>query len=249
MTAVELAAILAAAVVGASMLSVELGISVALLELGLGMVLGNVFGLNPDQSWLVFVASFASVVLRFLAGAEVDPDHFRERFGASVTIGVVSFAGPLLAAWLLADFALGWTLKASLIAGTALSTTSLAVVYAVLVETGLNSTRVGKLLVSALARGTRDRRPGFGHYSTRAPTEARRSRGPHCHLTRLGGPLEAAAVRSLYLGLVTNMAQVLCGPGRSCRHAGTGRAAGRFRRRRAVERVRPGSRHLGGRVR
>jgi Kef-type K+ transport system membrane component KefB len=148
-TPVELAAILAAAVVVASMLSVELGISVALLELGLGMVLGNVFSLNPDQPWLVFVASFASVVLTFLAGAEVDPDDFRERFSASVTIGVVSFAGPFLAAWLLADVALGWTLKASLIAGTALSTTSLAVVYAVLVETGLNSTRVGKLIMSA----------------------------------------------------------------------------------------------------
>ena len=44
---------------------------------------------------------------------------------------------------------LGWTLKASLIAGTALSTTSLAVVYAVLVETGLNATRIGKLIMSA----------------------------------------------------------------------------------------------------
>ncbi|HEY8764821.1 MAG TPA: cation:proton antiporter, partial [Solirubrobacteraceae bacterium] len=39
--------------------------------------------------------------------------------------------------------------KASLIAGTALSTTSLAVVYAVLVEDGLNETRIGKLLMSA----------------------------------------------------------------------------------------------------
>jgi Kef-type K+ transport system membrane component KefB len=44
---------------------------------------------------------------------------------------------------------LDWSAKASLIAGTALSTTSLAVVYAVLVETGLNRTRVGKLLMSA----------------------------------------------------------------------------------------------------
>jgi Kef-type K+ transport system membrane component KefB len=44
---------------------------------------------------------------------------------------------------------LGWTTEASLIAGTALSTTSLAVVYAVLVETGLNTVRVGKLIMSA----------------------------------------------------------------------------------------------------
>jgi Kef-type K+ transport system membrane component KefB len=44
---------------------------------------------------------------------------------------------------------LEWTLKAALIAGTALSTTSLAVIYAVLVERGLNATRIGKLILSA----------------------------------------------------------------------------------------------------
>ena len=97
----------------------------------------------------MFIASFASVVLTFLAGAEVDPDDFRERFGASITIGLVSFAGPFVVATLVALGPLGWTTKASLIAGTALSTTSLAVVYAVLVETGLNTVRVGKLIMSA----------------------------------------------------------------------------------------------------
>src|SRR5437588_168700 len=100
-------------------------------------------------SRLVFLAGFASVVLTFLAGAEVDPDDFRERFGASITIGVASFVGPFVVATLVALGPLGWTTKASLIAGTALSTTSLAVVYAVLVETGLNTVRVGKLIMSA----------------------------------------------------------------------------------------------------
>jgi Kef-type K+ transport system membrane component KefB len=146
---IQLAAVLAAVVVLASMLSVELGISVALLELGLGVVAGNVFGLDADADWLVFIATFASIVLTFLAGAEVDPDDFRERFAATVGIGLVSFVGPFVVAWLVAWVALGWTLKAGLIAGTALSTTSLAVVYAVLVETGLNATRVGKLLMGA----------------------------------------------------------------------------------------------------
>jgi Kef-type K+ transport system membrane component KefB len=146
---VQLAAVLAAAVVLASVLSVELGISVALFELGLGVAFGNLFGLDPDTDWLVFVATFASIVLTFLAGAEVDPDDFRERFGASVGIGVVSFIGPFVVATLVAWGPLGWTLKAALIAGTALSTTSLAVVYAVLVESGLNATRIGKLIMSA----------------------------------------------------------------------------------------------------
>ena len=149
MEPVQLAAILAGAVLLASMVSVEVGISVALVELALGVALGNTFSLDPNASWLVFIASFASVVLTFLAGAEVDPDDFRERFGASISIGVVSFVGPFVAGTLVALGPLGWSAKASLIAGTALSTTSLAVVYAVLVETGLNTVRVGKLIMSA----------------------------------------------------------------------------------------------------
>jgi Kef-type K+ transport system membrane component KefB len=149
MEPVQLAAILAGAALLASMVSVEVGISVALIELALGVALGNTFSLDPNASWLAFIASFASVVLTFLAGAEVDPDDFRERFGASIAIGVVSFAGPFVVATLIALGPLGWTTKASLIAGTALSTTSLAVVYAVLVETGLNTVRVGKLIMSA----------------------------------------------------------------------------------------------------
>ncbi len=149
MEPVQLAAVLAGAVVLASMLSVELGISVALIELGLGVLLGNLLGLDPNASWLAFIASFASIVLTFLAGAEVDPDDFRERWVASVSIGLVSFLGPFVVATATASGLLGWSLKASLIAGTALSTTSLAVVYAVLVESGLNDTRVGKLLMSA----------------------------------------------------------------------------------------------------
>jgi Kef-type K+ transport system membrane component KefB len=149
MEPVQLAAVLAAAALLASMLSVEVGLAVALFELGLGIALGNVFGIDGDQAWLTFVASFASIVLTFLAGAEVDPDDFKERFGITVAIGFVSFIGPFVVATLVAYGLLDWSTKASLIAGTALSTTSLAVVYAVLVETGLNTTRVGKLLMGA----------------------------------------------------------------------------------------------------
>jgi Kef-type K+ transport system membrane component KefB len=145
---VQLAAILAAVVVLASMLSVEFGIAVALFELGLGVVVGNVFDLHSQQ-WLDFIATFASIVLTFLAGLEVDPGYFRERFVASVGIGLVSFIGPFVVASLVAYGLLDWTVKASLIAGTALSTTSLAVIYAVLVEDGLNQTALGKLLMSA----------------------------------------------------------------------------------------------------
>jgi Kef-type K+ transport system membrane component KefB len=134
---VELAAVLAALVLLASMASVELGITVALIELTLGVVAGNVFDLQ-SQEWLDFVAAFASIVLTFLAGMEVDTDYMRDRARATVSLGVVSFAGPFLIATLVCYLALDWSGRASLIAGTALSTTSLAVVYAVLVERSLN---------------------------------------------------------------------------------------------------------------
>ena len=82
MEPVQLAAVLAAVVVLASMLSVELGIAVALFELGLGVLVGNLFDLHSQQ-WLDFIATFASIVLTFLAGLEVDPTYFRQRFAAS----------------------------------------------------------------------------------------------------------------------------------------------------------------------
>jgi Kef-type K+ transport system membrane component KefB len=147
--ATQTAAVLAATVVLASIISVEVGLSVALIELGLGVAVGNLFNIDPNTDWLVFVATFASIVLTFLAGAEVDPGDFRERWKASVSIGLVSFLGPFVVAGLIAYGPLGWDTKAALIAGTALSTTSLAVVYAVLVETGLNTTSIGKLIMSA----------------------------------------------------------------------------------------------------
>ncbi len=148
MSPVELAVVLGAAVLVASMVSVELGVTVALLELTFGVVLGNVFDLDTQQ-WLDFIAAFASIVLTFLAGMEVDPSYMRRRLGASLGIGVASFAGPFVVVSLVSYFLLDWTVKASLIAGTALSTTSLAVVYAVLVERGLTDLAIGKLLMSA----------------------------------------------------------------------------------------------------
>jgi Kef-type K+ transport system membrane component KefB len=144
----QLAAVLAAVVLVASVVSVELGVTVALLELTLGVVAGNLFHLQT-QEWLDFIAKFGSIVLTFLAGMEVDPAYMRRRLGASVGIGVVSFVGPFVVASAVAYVLLDWSTRTSLIAGTALSTTSLAVVYAVLVERGLTDTGVGKLLMSA----------------------------------------------------------------------------------------------------
>ena len=142
------AAILGTVVLLASVLSVELGLSVAVIEIVAGIAVGNTFHLgNPE--WLAFLAAFGSMVLTFLAGAEVDPDEFRANWRASMLIGVFSFAAPFAIVLAVCYGGFGWSLRAAEIGGTALSTTSLAVVYAVLVETGLNATRIGKLIMSA----------------------------------------------------------------------------------------------------
>jgi len=148
MSQLALAAVLALAVLVASTISVELGISVALIELALGVFIGNTFDVSVPE-WLSFIGSFAGIVLTFLAGAEVDLTQFRREWRASLWIGGASFLAPFLATMAFAYWGLGWSSGAAQIAGIALSTTSLAVVYAVLVETGLNQTIIGKRIMSA----------------------------------------------------------------------------------------------------
>jgi len=148
MSDIAVAAVLAATILLASMVSVEIGISVALIELGAGVVVGN--ALNIDvPSWLSFLGSFAGILLTFLAGAEVDVLQLRREWKVSGSIGLVSFGAPFVVVALLAYYGLGWNHRQAEIAGIALSTTSLAVVYAVLVETGLSREPVGKRLMSA----------------------------------------------------------------------------------------------------
>ena len=143
-----LAVLVLALVCLASVLSVEWALSVAILEIVAGVAAGNLFGVQ-GAPWLDFLASFGGVLLTFLAGAEVDPALLRRKLGPSLLLGGASFLLPFLGAAAFAFWVAHWTPRASLIAGAALSTTSLAVVYAVLVETGLNHTELGKLLMAA----------------------------------------------------------------------------------------------------
>ena len=148
MSDLALAALLAVTILLASMVSIEIGLSVALIELAAGVAVGNLFTVTvPD--WLSFVGTFAGVMLTFLAGAEVDVPQFRREWQASISIGAVSFAAPFVVALGACYWLAGWNRDQAEIGGLALSTTSLAVVYAVLVETGLNRSVIGKRIMSA----------------------------------------------------------------------------------------------------
>lgn len=140
----------------ATLLSIWLRISAALSEIVIGTVaqlfigaaVGSAF-LGTDESWVKFLAGAGAIVLTFLAGAELDPAVFRLRWKEAGAVGLVSFALPFLACAAVARWVLGWAVMPSWLAGVALSTTSVAVVYAVMLEFGFNSTSYGKTVLAA----------------------------------------------------------------------------------------------------
>lgn len=135
----------------ASVISIRIGVAVALAEILVGAIVGNISGVShlvEQTAFTTFLASVGSVTLTFLAGAEIDPVSLRRHWKASISIGVISFALPFAAAMAVTYFVLHWNLHAAEIGGVALSTTSVAVVYAVMVETGLNREELGKLILA-----------------------------------------------------------------------------------------------------
>ena len=133
----------------ASLISIRVGISVALIEIVVGVTAGNIhFGdgqqILRSTDWTNFLAMLGSGVLTFLAGAEIDPVSLRANLRASMTIGIAAFLLPFVGVWVFAQFVLGWPLHQAQIAGIALSTTSVAVVYAVMIESGRTKRRWAK---------------------------------------------------------------------------------------------------------
>jgi Kef-type K+ transport system membrane component KefB len=140
----------------AAVLSIWLKVATALSEIVVGtlaqLVLGAALGtffLGADQAWIKFLAGAGAIVLTFLAGAELDPELFRRKWKEATGIGLISFFAPFLGCAAAAHWLLGWDAEASWLAGVAMSTTSVAVVYAVMIEFGFNTTDYGKTVLAA----------------------------------------------------------------------------------------------------
>src|SRR5580658_8177747 len=140
----------------ASLLSIWLRISSALSEIVVGtiaqLIIGAVIGsavLGTDESWVKFLSGIGAIVLTFLAGAELDPVVFKLKWKEAAAVGLVSFLFPFLGCAAAAHYLLGWEIMPSWLAGVAMSTTSVAVVYAVMIEFGFNTTEYGKTILAA----------------------------------------------------------------------------------------------------
>ena len=140
----------------ATLLSIWLRMATAMSEIIVGtvaqLIIGAALGaaaLGTDQSWVKFLASIGAVILTFLAGAELDPNVMRREWKQATIVGLVAFTAPFLGCAAVARYGIGWSTEASWLTGIALSTTSVAVVYAVMLEFGLNRTEYGKIVLAA----------------------------------------------------------------------------------------------------
>src|SRR3984893_9561235 len=140
----------------ASLLSIWFRISTALSEIVVGtiaqLIIGAVIGsalLGTDESWVKFLSGIGAIVLTFLAGAELDPVVFKLKWKEAAAVGIASSLFPFLGCAAAAHYLLGWEVMPSWLAGVAMSTTSVAVVYAVMLEFGFNVTDYGKTVLAA----------------------------------------------------------------------------------------------------
>lgn len=139
----------------ATLFSIWFRIATALSEIVVGtvaqLIIGAAIGatLSANEPWIKFLSGTGAIVLTFLAGAELDPAVFKTRWKEATAIGLVSFGAPFLGCTAVGYYILGWSVKASWLTGVALSTTSVAVVYAVMLELGLNKTDFGKAILAA----------------------------------------------------------------------------------------------------
>jgi Kef-type K+ transport system membrane component KefB len=140
----------------ATLLAIWFRVATALSEIIVGTVAQLVIGaflgsggLLASTQWVTYLAGTGAIVLTFLAGAELEPTIFKTKWREALLVGMAGFFGPFLGCTLVGHYILGWSMRSSWLCGVALSTTSVAVVYAVMLELGFNVTDYGKSILAA----------------------------------------------------------------------------------------------------
>ncbi len=130
----------------AALLGYRFGIAVAIFEIAAGAIAGNLLGFQVSP-WLQTFADFGSLLLIFIAGSDIDSETMVRKFKPVGLIGGISFFAPFFVVLGFGLFVQQWDAPRALLIGIASSTTSVAVTYPVLRDSGLLKRDLGKILL------------------------------------------------------------------------------------------------------
>lgn len=140
--------VLAVLVLFSSFISVKWAFSVSVIEIVLGIIAGNL-GILQAEPWMIYIASMGGMLLTFLAGTEIEFSIVRKNIKTCLGIGIGSFLISFLLVFLFAFYVFRWDFTASLLTATALSETSIAIVYSVILDHGLSGKNMGTILIGS----------------------------------------------------------------------------------------------------
>lgn len=132
----------------AGFIAIEINVTSAIFEILAGFVAVNFFNFSGTEV-ITVLADFGILTLMFFAGLEIDFDVLKKNIKSSVVIGSASFFTPFLAIYFTAIYFLNFSFEQALLAGIALSTTSLAIVYPLLLRSNEHLNDTGKKILSA----------------------------------------------------------------------------------------------------
>jgi Kef-type K+ transport system membrane component KefB len=140
--------IVAIVLVATAILSFELRLSSAILEIAAGIVLVYFFPGLGKLDWLNFLSNLGMLGLMFMVGFEVDVRRLRKTWRASLTIGASALALPVVGVFLFSRYWMGLDLPVAALVAIGVSTTSLAIVYNALKERGTLATGEGQIIIA-----------------------------------------------------------------------------------------------------
>ncbi|MEB3779020.1 MAG: cation:proton antiporter [Desulfurococcales archaeon] len=137
---------IAGVILASAFMAEALDVTPAILEIFLGYMIG-LAGVR-ENTVLDMLALIGGVILMFMAGLEVDVQILKRVLIRSLVVGSISFTAPAVTTYVILSW-LGYSFEDSMLAAIGVSTTSIAVVYAILRRTRLQRHRRGQLILAS----------------------------------------------------------------------------------------------------
>lgn len=135
-------------IIFAGLVAIKLNLTSAIFEIIAGCIAVNFFNFSSVEVINV-LADFGILALMFFAGLEIDFDVLKKNAKSSMVIGSASFLSPFLAVYFITLHFLNFSFEQALLTGIALSTTSMAIVYPMLLKSKERLDDTGKKILSA----------------------------------------------------------------------------------------------------